>query len=270
MSSICSAVPCLGVSVFFPYLADLTREVLWLKRHLLTLGAPEVVLNGKVAPWNVLFFFQYSSYHPGESFHLGRYPDEDGQLSTYCILNLSTYNAAHHLSAYSTVLFFFYYPCWMVTDMNAENEVRRAVGLLQPPLLLDEEKQVVRVLESVSFSTRPGIDLVELCDNARHYPTVFTRAAIELQLVYPHNQLVHVISDVAMLSVVLAMRPKDCPTGERNQHDANLMTFPTSGKPCLSLSVSLSVCSSVSLFLALFYCMLRFGSQHWLCWYAST
>lgn len=102
--------------------------------------------------------------------------------------------------------------------------MRRSVGLLQPPLFIDE-KEMVHVQEDVSFSTRPGINLIELCTNAREYPTVFTKAAVELQLVYPHNQLMHVIKDVAMLSVVLALQSKDLRLGSYHCIICSLFTL---------------------------------------------
>eukprot|EP00117_Sycon_ciliatum_P017850 scpid19491/ scgid16682/ Dihydroxyacetone phosphate acyltransferase; Acyl-CoA:dihydroxyacetonephosphateacyltransferase; Glycerone-phosphate O-acyltransferase len=103
-------------------------------------------------------------------------------------------------------------------EFNVDEEVRRAVSLLHPPVFIDNERKVVRVQEDVSFATRPDVDLMELCTNAKDYPVVFCRAAIELQLVYPHNQLVHVIHDVSILSVLLDITPTDYPL-EQARHE---------------------------------------------------
>ena len=108
------------------------------------------------------------------------------------------------------------------TIMEAQQEVLRALRLLSPPVSI--RRQHVSLCQEASFSTRPGTTIVQLCPQARSNERVFNRAVVELQLVYPMNQLFHVVSQPGMLAAVLSAHPAGVSIGERIRSKGTDMT----------------------------------------------
>lgn len=120
--------------------------------------------------------------------------------------------------------------------MEAQQEVLRALRLLSPPVML--EHQHVTLTRLASFPTRPKVTVLQLCPKAADHEALFNRACVELQLVYPMNQLWHVLSRPAMLAAALSLYPHGAQIGKENGLGLGL-SFCLS-PPSLSLSFSLS------------------------------